>query len=537
MSKRAGRGHWRRAGGRQEALRPPFGQAGKRAEDESKLDWSQVTYQAGDAQGGKQGLAFQYAASKNNREQAERANPLHCTAGCKKGVERDEAGKLVFTSFCPVHLLLHAKTLQARDAGVAVDRLRGPVFGKYRKIKDVPPGATLVASDVQSQALRARTLVLVVTRAQEAAGLFYNGSVPFIVNGRAYRPPCRGVYFEVAGSGYAVHAWASAGGVTHRMRQQMRLANRRSEQEVIPEVEIKELSSKSHRIAMATLLLRKGVPTAEVVEIGEWEDEAMMRTYVEVLAPFAAERRNVTDVMYDAEFTGAQAARALGEAGTPGSDASTAVASSVEGVAAMVTAVLETLSGAARARIESVLDPSEVEASPRVLAARKAAQLEAARSHQEEALADEAITDEAEVDGLTVRDELEHGVAEAVVLQAEARNADTRRSVAVAAGALVLGKRREREKTVYKQCCTKHEGMPSALKMCRIAGDDALQRLLLETASLKPQACVKRLCAADYPATRKEVMNYRNRQRETARCAQLPEVDVAELLSTLGAAE
>ena len=93
MSKRAGRGHWRRAGGRQEALRPPFGQAGKRAEDESKLDWSQVTYQAGDAQGGKQGLAFQYAASKNNREQVERANPLHCTAGCKKGVERDEKSK------------------------------------------------------------------------------------------------------------------------------------------------------------------------------------------------------------------------------------------------------------------------------------------------------------------------------------------------------------------------------------------------------------------------------------------------------------
>jgi hypothetical protein len=35
--------------------------------------------------------------------------------------------------------------------------------------------------------------------------------------------------------------------------------------------------------------------------------------------------------------------------------------------------------------------------------------------------------------------------------------------------------------------------------------------LLHETAELKPKACVQRLCAADYPVTRKEVMNYRNR--------------------------
>ena len=27
---------------------------------------------------------------------------------------------------------------------------------------------------------------------------------------RYFWPPCAGVYFEVAGKGYAVHAWASA---------------------------------------------------------------------------------------------------------------------------------------------------------------------------------------------------------------------------------------------------------------------------------------------------------------------------------------
>ena len=66
----------------------------------SKLDWSQVTYEEGDEQGGKQGLAFRYAVSKNNREQAERANPMHCSSVCKKGVEH-EAGKLV--GLCSLH--------------------------------------------------------------------------------------------------------------------------------------------------------------------------------------------------------------------------------------------------------------------------------------------------------------------------------------------------------------------------------------------------------------------------------------------------
>ena len=37
--------------------------------------------------------------------------------------------------------VLHAKALQARDVGVPVERLRGPVFGGYKKIGDVPSGA------------------------------------------------------------------------------------------------------------------------------------------------------------------------------------------------------------------------------------------------------------------------------------------------------------------------------------------------------------------------------------------------------------
>ena len=43
---------------------------------------------------------------------------------------------------------------------------------------------------------------------------------------------------------------------------------------------------------------RKGVPMAEIVEMGEWEDEAMARTYIQNLVQVAIERRNLTDVMF-----------------------------------------------------------------------------------------------------------------------------------------------------------------------------------------------------------------------------------------------
>ena len=39
-----------------------------------------------------------------------------------------------------------------------------------------------------------------------------------------------------------------------------------------------------------------GVPMPEIVEMGEWEDEAMARTYIRTLQAFAGERRNLSDV-------------------------------------------------------------------------------------------------------------------------------------------------------------------------------------------------------------------------------------------------
>jgi len=198
---------------------------------------------------------------------------------------------------CPAHLMLRVKELQAHDVGVAMNELEGPVYGDYCKIEKLPAGAMFVKAESRSSSERAPRLVLVVSRDEEAAGLMYDRTVPFEADGRYFWPPCARVYFEVAGKGYAVHAWASAAGVTQRMRTLMRKINRRAGAELIPSGRIDKLSSKSMRVTMATRLYRAGVPMAEIVEMGEWEDEAMARTYIRTLQPFAGERRNVSDVI------------------------------------------------------------------------------------------------------------------------------------------------------------------------------------------------------------------------------------------------
>ena len=66
--------------------------------------------------------------------------------------------------------------LQARDAGVSVDEIKGPVYASYVRVSELPAGATLVKSKMASAAAEAPALVCVVTREQEAAGLMYDGS-------------------------------------------------------------------------------------------------------------------------------------------------------------------------------------------------------------------------------------------------------------------------------------------------------------------------------------------------------------------------
>ena len=95
--------------------------------------------------------------------------------------------------------------------------------------------------------------------------------------GRSFRPPPRGVWFEVPGKGYAQHVFGDAQGMTYRMRKLMHKTNQRAGGEEIPVAAIEKTSTRSLRIGMATLLRRADVPMEEIVENGQWEDEAMER--------------------------------------------------------------------------------------------------------------------------------------------------------------------------------------------------------------------------------------------------------------------
>ena len=48
------------------------------------------------------------------------------------------------------------------------------VWADYRKIEDVPSGATLATDDKSGVGARAKPLVCVVSRAEEASGLMYD---------------------------------------------------------------------------------------------------------------------------------------------------------------------------------------------------------------------------------------------------------------------------------------------------------------------------------------------------------------------------
>ena len=155
---------------------------GTRAADNLLLDWADVSENGMGASGSElcegtmRGVALKFLKTKNNPEQRDRpAKPLQCLSGCTLGggsLQVGADGKLVGGgSLCPAHLKLWLKGLQARDVGVAVSELEGPVYGDYCKVERLPAGATLVKAESGSASEKAPQLVLVVSRDEEAAGL------------------------------------------------------------------------------------------------------------------------------------------------------------------------------------------------------------------------------------------------------------------------------------------------------------------------------------------------------------------------------
>ena len=180
------------------------------------LDHDEVQFRDG-SDGGRRGMVLNHLVSKNRREAKEKPKACHCLDGCNGEPVVDSYGKVKEGPICPVELFQHYKKLQAAAAGVEESQLLGPFFGSYRRISDLLAGSTLVKADEGSSSSHlADELVLVVTRAEEERGVMYDRSRPLIVDGEEHWPRCRGVWFEVAGLGYAVRAWATCDGVTAR---------------------------------------------------------------------------------------------------------------------------------------------------------------------------------------------------------------------------------------------------------------------------------------------------------------------------------
>ena len=430
---------------------------------------------------------MRYSWSKNNKEQRDKPKGLQCVTGCKGELKKGADGKWVAPCvLCPVHIGRHAKLLQALDAGVSVEELRAPVFSKVARIGKVPSGATLVVDENEYDAVlrQAGRLVLVITRKQEAEGLLYDGSMAFLLNGRKFRPPPRGVWFVVPGKGYAVFAWASASGVTHRIRKLMRKANARGKAEVMLLKTIEKLSSRSLRIAMATILSHEGVPMEEIVENGEWEDEAMCRTYVRSLDPLAVQRRNLSDVLFPASIS-------TGASGGP--DA---------GVGEGAGGGLEVVDQVPLMPVETLLNATEL----------VAAMVEQEEGATSESTLGTALPEVQVVVGPAVTPAGSMLVTASPGVQAE--------------GSVVAPKHKKRSEC--KPCHPQLWLKGKVFKRESIAGDAVLRRILEDTAGEKPAKVQDVLCAASYHVTRKEIRNHR--ERMALQATEAPEVDQQEML-------
>lgn len=176
---------------------------GTRAHDENLLDWSDSNDVTELVASGHSGITLKYISTKNNKEQADRKKALSCVLGCTGALQFMEGGRINSAALCPAHLFKYLKYLKERIAtemGLAIDDVEGPIFGQYKRICDVPSGSTLRASDKSSVAKeQAKALVCIVTAEEDVAGMRSDGTEPFVVGGKEYWPPMRGLWVEVAG--------------------------------------------------------------------------------------------------------------------------------------------------------------------------------------------------------------------------------------------------------------------------------------------------------------------------------------------------
>ena len=210
-------------------------------------------------------------------------------------------GMIDVEKFCISCLVEHLRILVKEL--LHVEDLPGnlPVFCYFKKIAELPSGSNLVMDKEDAVDVEIPLLVCHLTPEEESGGMRYDGSEPFIINGRSYWPKCSGtwIHFKEVGE-FAVRVWADNKGVTQHLKAQLQRAAHRSG----TSIDTTKVSSKSCRRSMATLLSRKDVPISVIKEIGEWSSEEMVRKYIELLDALSPLRASHVDLMLDA-VTGA----------------------------------------------------------------------------------------------------------------------------------------------------------------------------------------------------------------------------------------
>tara|TARA_B110001452_G_scaffold267342_1_gene276849 strand:- start:1957 stop:4386 length:2430 start_codon:yes stop_codon:yes gene_type:complete len=502
---------------------------GSRAADEWLLDLTDVEFQEA-APGRRSGATFKPVVSKNNREGTDRPYGVPCPSTCTGDVQRGEDGRWVRGCTCPVHLLKHARVLQARDAGVAVEELESAVFADCLRIEKLPSGATLVRTAEGSAAEKAPPLVMVVTAAEEAQGIFYDGTLPFTRGAQKWRPPMRGVWFEIAGKGYAVRAWATAEGVTWRMRKQLRKTNVRKGEVVIDEATIQRLSSRSLRIAIATILSRADAPEVAMAENGDWANVSQAYTYVRSYEPLALQRRNLSDIVLGRQSWDAAAGQ--GSATVVSATVEQRSTGASEAVRAVVTVLPVSSAEVALAEVAALEREAEVEAGD-----------EGGGLHQfgEEncELCDDADAGEMEEEAAVVPWQPRWGGAarqgqttvttlvrraakasaraadpSATVEEQVAARATAEKAVAAAQAMAAEKSRLGSSGTKFVPCHINFWVRGAVFKRERVNSDVRLRTLLRQTlgAGMGYVETQKVLCAAGYHTKRKEIEDMRGRQ-------------------------
>ena len=171
---------------------------GERAHDGFWYNW-------GDWDTVSEGVQLSAVATKNNKKQVDRPKrALPCVTGCSKALKLNEQGFIEPGDFCISCLVEHLRALVCKLLRVEEVPPDLPIFCDFKQVVHLNAGSTLCIEEEQRQSVTVPLLVCCVTQAEEQAGYKYDRSEAFVVNGDEFWPPCRGTWFHVEGSAYAV---------------------------------------------------------------------------------------------------------------------------------------------------------------------------------------------------------------------------------------------------------------------------------------------------------------------------------------------